>query len=137
MIFTLIPGRRGLLIGLTCGVLLGVALNLLVPEAELGSLSARIAGVFAMGVVGALLGGFVCMTGWLTSVGGVMGLIIVGTLCDVATHQSQVVMYGTFLGAAIGGFVGYAFGTRLEWALAQIKGDPVHSSGVWDREFDG
>ncbi len=137
MIFTLIPGRRGLLIGLTCGLLLGVALNLLVPEAELDSLAARLAGVFGLGVVGALLGGFVCMTGWLTSLGGAMGLIIVGTLCDVATSQSKIVMYGTFLGAALGGFLGYAFGTRLEWAMAQIKDDPVPPTGVWDREFDG
>jgi hypothetical protein len=137
MIFILIPGRRGLLIGLTCGVLLGVALNLLVPEAELDGPAARLAGVFGCGVVGALLGGFVCMTGWLTAIGGTIGLILVGTICDVTTHQSQVVMYGTFLGAAIGGFFGYAVGTRLEWLMAQIKDDPVPPTGVWDREFDG
>jgi hypothetical protein len=92
MIFTVIPGRRGLLIGLTCGVLLGVALNVLVPEAELDGPVARFAGVFRCGVVGALLGGFVCMTGWLTAGGVTIGLIIVGTLCDVATSQSRIVM---------------------------------------------
>jgi hypothetical protein len=137
MIFSIIPKPRGLLIGLTCGVLLGVAFNVLVPEAKLDPLAARIASVFGLGVVCALLGGFVRMTGWLTAGGGIIGLIILGTICDVATGQSRLVMYGTFLGGAIGGFFGYAFGTRLEWVMAQMKDDPVPLPGVWDREFDG
>jgi hypothetical protein len=139
MIFTTIPNPRGLLIGLTCGVLLWLAPYLGSPEGEPVGLAGRLSEVFGFAIAGAIVGGFVRMTGCLTAAGAVIGLIILGMLCDRAIGHPQGVVYGILLGGSLGGFAGYILGTRLEWAMAQLSKDSPAppAAGVWDREIDG
>jgi len=94
MIFSMTPYPRGLLIGLTIGVLLGLMPCLIVPTGESGGLAACIPASLGSGAMGALIGGFVRMTGCLTAVGALIGLTILGMLCEWAIRHPQGVMYG-------------------------------------------
>jgi hypothetical protein len=138
MIFTTIPNRRGLLIGMTCGVLLGLAPYVIFQAREPVGLAARLSVVLGFGGIGALAGGFVGRTGWITVVGAMIGWIILGVLCALAVRHPKGVMYGILPGTLLGGYAGSCLGTLRKSATAPTRKHPLPlpSAGVWDREVD-
>src|SRR5437660_3107 len=116
MIDRAIPNPRGILIGVTCGVLIGLACWPDVAARGSHPVVVELLLIFLWASFGGLVCGYVSRIGWLTILGAMVGWMIVGALLACATEFGQAVVYGILPGGFFGGLYGYILGTRRESA---------------------
>jgi hypothetical protein len=134
-----IPNHRCVLVGLACGVLIGLACWSDVAEKGNHPVAVLLWLILLWGSFGGLAGGSVSKVGWPTILGAMVGWIILGGLFSWVTGIGKAAIYAILPGGFFGGSYGYVLGARWKSSDSRSRktSPPRGSDSLWDREVDG